>query len=97
MYSAVRFCDWVSRSYRRGSSSITSELTSSGASLTSAFAIVLAFLRLTLRIPQQVVAGVGLRPLVRIGAVDALGEIAADAEIDGHVDHPRAAAGEGLR
>jgi len=49
-----------------------------------------------LDIPQQVIARIGLRPFVRIGAIDALGEIAPHAEIDGHVDHPGTPAGKGL-
>src|SRR6478672_10041087 len=49
-----------------------------------------------LGIPQQVIARIGLRPFVRIGAIDALGEIAAHTEIDGNVDHPGTPAGKSL-
>src|SRR4029077_15460315 len=50
---------------------------------------------LALDVPQQVIARIGLRPFVGIGTIDALGEVAADAEIDGHVDHPGTPAGKG--
>src|SRR5580700_7469879 len=45
---------------------------------------------------QPAVRRVGLRPLARIGAVDALRKVGADREVDRHVDDPGPAAGDGL-
>src|SRR5450631_2252619 len=45
---------------------------------------------------QPAIGRVGFRPLARIGAINALGEIGADGEIDRHVDDPGPAAGDGL-